>query len=67
MMTIKFSQDTYTVKPDNIGISVDQNGKVTIAETAVPGTEATLMPILVLEVTMARSIFHPLKLFGANK
>ena len=67
---VKFSQDTYTVKPgesvnthfdllpygmtdifftldyavnpDNVGISVDQNGKVTVDETAVPGTEATL-------------------------
>ena len=67
---IKFSQDTYSVKPgesvnthfdllpygvtdifftldyavnpDNVGISVDQNGKVTVAETAVPGAEATL-------------------------
>ena len=33
---------SYAVEPNNVGISVDENGKITAEDTAIPGTEATL-------------------------
>ena len=41
MTDIFFTLD-YAVNPDNVGISVDESGKVTAESTAIPGTEAVL-------------------------